>query len=230
MGKSSKDLPRGISYTSDSKISPYKARFTKDGKTLSKYCKTLKEAIETRKNWEKIYGKPINRSLDSENLEGQKFGKLTVKRKLNQQDKYGRFYWECQCDCGNFIKAASPDLKHGSIIRCKQCRIKHLQKSGVNTRVSDVHIDGVQILRFNDKTNKNNKSGFKGVMLDKRHNKYYAQLTVKGKVYTKSGFKTAEDAYYNGRLVLEDEYLPPKEEIEKLRKEVKGKENPNGKE
>ncbi|WP_105300892.1 hypothetical protein [Anaerococcus marasmi] len=223
MAKSSKDLPRGVSYTSDSKISPYRATFTKNGKILSKYCKTLEEAIKTRKNRENIYGKPKNRALDKENLEGKQFGKLTVRRRLQQKDKYGSFYWECQCDCGNFINVTSKSLKYGDVVRCNQCRKNYLQKSGVNTRVSDVQIDGVQILRFNDKTYKNNKSGFKGVMLDKRHNKYYAQLTVKGKVYTKSGFDTAEDAYYNGRLVLEDKYLPPKEDREKLRKEVKGK-------
>lgn len=223
MVKSSKDLPRGISYTSDSKISPYKATYAKDGKKLSKYCKNLEEAIKIRKNREKIYGKPKNRALDKEYLEGQKFGKLTVKRRLKQKDKYGSFFWECQCDCGNFINVTAQSLKNGDVIRCKQCRINDLQKAGVNAKVSDVQINGVEILRFNDKTNKNNKSGFKGVILEKRTNKYYAQLTVKGQVYTKSGFDTAEDAYYNGRLVLEDEYLPPKEEREKLKKEVKSK-------
>lgn len=159
-------------------------------------------------------------------LKGKRFGKLTAIKRLDMQDKEGNFYWECRCDCGNITKATTRDLNNGDVIRCKDCRKEYFEKIGIekmHSALEDVQIDGVQILRFNDKTNKNNKSGFKGVMLDKRNNRYYAQLTVKGKVYTKSGFDTAEDAYYNGRLVLEDKYLPPKEEIEKLRKEVKGK-------
>jgi hypothetical protein len=38
--------------------------------------------------------------------------------------------------------------------------------------------------------------------------RYRAWITVNGKRYYKSGFKTPEDAYYNGRLLLEKEHLP----------------------
>lgn len=89
--------------------------------------------------------------------------------------------------------------------------------------IEDTKINGVQVFRFTEKANKNTTSGYKGVYFDKQTQKYIAHLKVNDKLHRKTGFDTAEDAYYNGRLVLEDKYLPPKEEREKLRKEVKGK-------
>ncbi|MCC9626710.1 hypothetical protein LPB41_34095 [Thalassospira sp. MA62] len=38
--------------------------------------------------------------------------------------------------------------------------------------------------------------------------RYRAWITVAGKRHYKSGFLTAEDAYYKGRLLLEATYLP----------------------
>ena len=42
---------------------------------------------------------------------GYKNGKLTVIKKANQNDKFGRSLWECQCDCGSIITIAGSNLK-----------------------------------------------------------------------------------------------------------------------
>lgn len=42
--------------------------------------------------------------------------------------------------------------------------------------------------------NKNNSTGHRGVILDKRYNTYSAEVMAHGKRYRKSGFKTPEDA------------------------------------
>lgn len=286
MGKSSKDLPRGISLNKKSKTSPYLARYNKGDIRLSKYCKTLEEAIEIRKNWEKTYGKPINRSLDKENLVGKRFGKLVVKdlesnvkgarlwrcqcdcgniayvtttnlksggtrscgciptgAEHQYDDLTGRRFgklivtkylftndaresvWECRCDCGNTCEVTNPQLKRGMTIQCPECR-KTFKKRNGSTMVNglvDNKIDDIQVLRYTDKPNARNTTGFRGVSFRKSRNYFVATLTINGKTHTKTGFKTAADAYYNGRLVLEDEYLPPKDDREKLRKEVKSK-------
>lgn len=285
MGKS-KDLPRGITLNNKSKTSPYRARFNKGDIRLSKDCKSLEEAIETRKNWDKTYGTPKSKALDKESLIGKRFGKLVVKdlesnvkgsrlwkcqcdcgntayvtttnlksgstrscgcmpkgAKHQYDDLTGRRFgkltvtkylftndaresvWECRCDCGNTCEVTNPQLKRGMTVQCSECR-KTFKKRNGGTMVDglvDNKINDIQVLRYTDKPNARNTTGFRGVSFRKSRNYYVATLTINGKTRTKTGFKTAADAYYNGRLVLEDEYLPPKEDREKLRKEVKRK-------
>ena len=59
---------------------------------------------------------------------------------------------------------------------------------------------------------KDSSIGYRGVSKyltrKSKEERYRALITVKGKRYYKSGFLTAEDAYYRGRLELEKEYLP----------------------
>lgn len=47
--------------------------------------------------------------LKSPNLEGKRFGRLIVQKKLNEK-KHGYYVWECKCDCGEFVKATTQDL------------------------------------------------------------------------------------------------------------------------
>lgn len=55
-------------------------------------------------------GKPLD-------LTGQKFGKLTAIRRLDE--KKGRmFFWECLCDCGNTCKVVGTYLKNGNTKSC----------------------------------------------------------------------------------------------------------------
>lgn len=61
--------------------------------------------------------------MSAENLEGQKFGRLTVKYK-GESTKSGQTRWWCECDCGNteltLVQAGS--LKSG---RTKSCGCLH---------------------------------------------------------------------------------------------------------
>ena len=52
----------------------------------------------------------------AEDLTGQKFGRLTVIRRLENRD--GRTCWECRCDCGNLHSATAHDLKAGKVKSC----------------------------------------------------------------------------------------------------------------
>lgn len=155
-------------------------------------------------------------------ITGQRFGKLVAIKRLNKQTKKSEWIWQCKCDCGNFTEATVELLRKGQKVQCEECFDRYLKEEGIQkaqAAMQENTIDGVQVLRYTDNPNKNNTTGYKGVTLNKRRGTYTAVLTVNKKVHTKTGFKTAADAYYNGRLVLEDEYLPPKEKREKLRKE-----------
>ena len=63
-----------------------------------------------------------------------------------------------------------------------------------------------QLIYYNKKMNSNNSSGYTGVV--KNGKKWTAQITVKGVRHWINGFDTPEQAYREGRLVLESEYLP----------------------
>lgn len=49
-------------------------------------------------------------------ITGQKFGRLTVTRRMQSVNK--RTMWECVCDCGNTIVAESYNLKNGHTSSC----------------------------------------------------------------------------------------------------------------
>lgn len=51
-------------------------------------------------------------------MEGQRFGRLTVLRYTGESDKNRQAVWECQCDCGNIIKARGTSLRSGEVRSC----------------------------------------------------------------------------------------------------------------
>lgn len=60
-------------------------------------------------------------------LTGQKFGKLTVIKRLGS-DKYKKAIWLCQCDCGNLKQATSNNLRRGLIKSCGCIKGKYLRE------------------------------------------------------------------------------------------------------
>lgn len=56
------------------------------------------------------------------NLEGQRFGKLTVLNALSEKIG-GRVFWNCKCDCGNITKVSTNNLRSGAVRSCG-CLIK----------------------------------------------------------------------------------------------------------
>ncbi|OSX87057.1 hypothetical protein S3E15_04460 [Bacillus mycoides] len=93
------------------------------------------------------------------------------------------------------------------------CLKKDQEEENLRNQYNNKRVNGVVKPLFKGKEpRKDSTTGYRGV------NKYYtrqskelryrAWITVKGKRYYKSGFKTAEEAYYKGRLLLEKEHLP----------------------
>ena len=144
-------------------------------------------------------------------LTGKRFGKLTAIEPLKER-KNKRIVWKCKCDCGNYANVISTYLTNGDTKSCgcikNEQNKRNLRDSYDKTRVNDV----VKPLFKGKEPRKDSSTGYRGVSryYTRKTNKlrYRAWITVKGKQYYKSGFTTPEDAYYNGRLVLEDEHLP----------------------
>lgn len=49
-------------------------------------------------------------------LKGQKYGRLTVLKRMGT--KHGSILWGCQCDCGNKTLATTRDLRNGNKRSC----------------------------------------------------------------------------------------------------------------
>lgn len=132
-------------------------------------------------------------------LTGQRFGRLTVLSKTDRRIN-GRVVWHCRCECGNEIGVASSYLLNGDTRSCGCLRTDNLRRAYTPTSL------------FKGKEPRRDSStGYRGVsryLTRKNKNvRYRAWLTVNGKRYYKSGFLTASEAYYQGRVKLEQKYL-----------------------
>lgn len=146
-----------------------------------------------------------------------KYGRLTVTRELPERID-GRIVCECRCDCGNTVDVKKIYLTTGETRSCG-CLKDAQDQHNLRKAYDDKRIDGVAAQLFKGKEpRKDSSTGYRGVSKYytriSKEERYRAWITVKGKRYYKSGFMTAEDAYYNGRLILEQQHLPEGKENE----------------
>jgi hypothetical protein len=52
-------------------------------------------------------------------LTGHKYGSLTVIKRI--ENRYGRVYWSCMCDCGNVHESSGKNLRNGEVSTCGKC-------------------------------------------------------------------------------------------------------------
>lgn len=147
-------------------------------------------------------------------LTGKRFGRLLVIKEAGIKKTHKA--WLCKCDCGNKIVVKSPYLIRGDTKSCG-CLKEELEEKHLRDEYENKRVEGVVMPLFKGKEpRKDSSTGYRGVQKyytrKSRQLRYRAWITVKGKKYYKSGFTTPEDAYYKGRLVLEDKYLPKIEE------------------
>lgn len=58
------------------------------------------------------------KNINIKNIIGNKYNMLTVIGQTNHRNYKGDVMWLCQCDCGNFCKVATPNLKQGYKLSC----------------------------------------------------------------------------------------------------------------
>ena len=152
-----------------------------------------------------------------DSLIGQKFGLLTVLCRTEDKDSRGYPLWKCQCECGRYrcidqtslksgvAKTCGNAIHQGKVMRDPKTHDKYIM--GAYRKLTDKE-SGLRYPDFDKKPLKSNTSGYVGV--SKKGNKWVAELIVKGVKHRAYGFSTAKEAYYNGRLKLEEKYLPEK--------------------
>lgn len=84
--------------------------------------------------------------LHSEDLTGQKFGRLTFvkideeRTRIERDNKRGKTYWICKCDCGNEISTRADHVKSGKIVSCG-CYYEEFERT-ITTKDNEIIIDG----------------------------------------------------------------------------------------
>lgn len=142
---------------------------------------------------------------------GKRYGRLIAVKELEDRIN-NRIAYKCKCDCGNIINVKKIYLTTRQTQSCG-CIKKEKEQNNLRTEYDSKRINGVVKPLFKGKEpRKDSSTGYRGVTRyytrKSKELRYRAWITVKGKKYYKSGFTTPKDAYYNGRLILEDEYLP----------------------
>lgn len=150
---------------------------------------------------------------ENDDITGQTFTRLKVIGKTGKKNKYGNYLWKCECSCSehNIVYATIHDLRVKTVQSCgclaKEVLARPEQREALKEGYEKkTHKSGLRYPDFKRDKRNDNTSGYTGVT--KKRNKWMAQLVVKGKRYSATGFDTPEDAYYKGRLKLEEEYLP----------------------
>ena len=61
---------------------------------------------------------------DTDSLEGQIFGKLTVLHR-SEFSFNNKVYWTCQCECGRMLDVSGTDLRNKNVESCNECKEYH---------------------------------------------------------------------------------------------------------
>ena len=153
------------------------------------------------------------------NLTNKTFGRLTVLKEIPSPEKESR--WLCQCECGNYVEIRGSALNGNRTKSCGCLAIETAKDVAIREEIAkkahkaynDKSVEGVATFLINDKMQKNNTTGYKGVQkyyLASGEARYNAYLTVGGKRYAKRGFSTPQEAYeYRQELVAK--YVPRNE-------------------
>lgn len=148
----------------------------------------------------------------NDEIVGQVFGYAKVLERTDEKDSSYYYLWKCSCQiCGTVFFTTQTRLKQSKTTSCG-CRRGQVMRdpdSWKNEVMRGYKIDhetGLRFQDFNKKRLKNNTSGYTGVY--KYGNKWAAEIHVKGVRYRKTGFDGPKEAYENGRIQLEKEYLP----------------------
>lgn len=137
----------------------------------------------------------------SEDISGQRFGKLIAVRNTHEHRKYGTdCIWECKCDCGNACLVAIGDLKRGAVksCGCAQYENTHENMKKASKVLSDKYLKDGTNTKLLSKTepNRDGTSGYRNISWDDDRGKWVVQLVYKNKTYHIGRFDDLDNAVY----------------------------------
>ena len=124
-------------------------------------------------------------------LTDKKFDRLTALFPTEERDGRGSIYWHCRCDCGNELDIPEDALVRGNYKSCG-CFRKEIIWDDLRNKLHFVDGTCLEILEKR-KNRVDNKSGFRGVYLQK-NGKYKVGIGFKGKKYYIATVSTLEEA------------------------------------
>ena len=132
-------------------------------------------------------------SLNRQNIEGKKYGRLTAIRPTEERDVSGSVIWECKCECGNTALYSVNRLAMG---RTKSCGCLYAETRGTcsDSRTDAIEETLLSILVASKEPRADNSSGYTGVCYDKRRGCWMAYINFQNKRRYLGSFKEKEDA------------------------------------
>lgn len=100
-----------------------------------------------------------DRSLSRFDLTGQKFGRLTVIRKVDRRSG-SYLVWECACECGAAVEVASGYLRSGSTKSCG-CLKRDITQARATTHGKTNTPEFVAWCKMRERCSNPNKEEFK---------------------------------------------------------------------
>lgn len=126
---------------------------------------------------------------------GEVYGSLEILDVTVKHEEWrNSVYATCKCQkCGNTISTLLSRVISGNALQCKKCSEKNLEK-GKKIRMAS-SVDGTNLFDITGqrKKNKNNKSGYTGIVLE-RNGKYRAYINFKRRQYHLGTYDTIEEA------------------------------------
>ena len=151
-------------------------------------------------------------------LTGQRFGKLLVVARDDENKHGGNHYWFCECDCGNrkSIRGTSLTKKKTPTRSCGCDQREVSSETGKRVIAQNSARQIAENVAFHtnfqvissEKPPKNNTSGHKGVWWDENRGMWQAYIQVHGKRVHLGRYGKLEDAV-KARRRAEDEYFLP---------------------
>ena len=120
------------------------------------------------------------------NLQGQRFGMLTVEKPIQKRDTDHSVRWLCRCDCGNYSIVSSNKLRTGHTTSCGCMRLEAARKK--KTFVDGTCLENI----LSGKLPSNNTSGYRGV--SRKRKGWQAYITYAGKTIQLGHYATAQEA------------------------------------
>src|SRR5690625_2375388 len=146
-------------------------------------------------------------------LTDMRFGRLVAIKRISPVGQKN-VKWLCVCDCGKEVEAFTTYLRNSDTRSCG-CLKREIEPINLREEYENKRIDGVVRPLFKGREpRRDSGTGYRGVQRYhtrvSNEERYRAIITVKGKIYKRAGFLTAESAYYDsgGRLDLERKHLP----------------------
>lgn len=123
----------------------------------------------------------IGQGLNFQDLTGQRFGKLTVIKRVENKTLSSNsvvVQWECKCDCGNITNVLASNLRTGNTQSCGLCGVNSHGNSKIEKLLKENNIAFQREFKFSD-CKDHYPLPFDFCVFDKNDNKYLIEYDGK---------------------------------------------------